>query len=314
MRVGGEVTPDTLAQFDIAVYELTESCIHIMDKDKSSHRGHVCRPAQSRPHLRCPSAGRGAGRRLPAGAGRLHRATLPERDGRSRVFVYDSGEDKPFTAGRYAMPTALIEAAGGTNIMDDVRIELGRDRLGAGHRAQSRGRSSSSIMAKSPPSRRSRLHDEPTRPSRTSTAVINDRFVVLEYVEATPGPRNIAAVQALAAAFADLLTGHGRTTISPPSSAPASTHGPHRSHRRRAGALLLVVTHGRRASPSGAVAIPRRRLWRMIVANRWCRAGFAPGLVGGREKHRLGGARCRAPSWAPLSGPAWRWWARHCSR
>jgi iron complex transport system substrate-binding protein len=30
-----------------------------------------------------------------------------------KVFVYDSGEDKPFTSGRYAMPTAIIEAAGG---------------------------------------------------------------------------------------------------------------------------------------------------------------------------------------------------------
>ena len=28
-------------------------------------------------------------------------------------------KDVPFTAGRYAMPTALIEAAGGKNIMDD---------------------------------------------------------------------------------------------------------------------------------------------------------------------------------------------------
>ena len=36
-----------------------------------------------------------------------------------RVFVYDSGESAPFTAARYAMPTALIEAAGGLNIMDD---------------------------------------------------------------------------------------------------------------------------------------------------------------------------------------------------
>ena len=34
-------------------------------------------------------------------------------------------------------------------------------------------------------------------------AVINDRFVVLEYVEATPGPRNIAAVEKLVAGFAD---------------------------------------------------------------------------------------------------------------
>ena len=32
-------------------------------------------------------------------------------------------------------------------------------------------------------------------------AVKNDRFVVLEYVEATPGPRNIAAVRKLAKAF-----------------------------------------------------------------------------------------------------------------
>jgi iron complex transport system substrate-binding protein len=29
----------------------------------------------------------------------------------------------------------------------------------------------------------------------------NDRFVVLEYVAATPGPRNINAIKALAAAF-----------------------------------------------------------------------------------------------------------------
>ena len=29
-----------------------------------------------------------------------------------RVFVYDSGEDAPFTAGLYAMPTALIEVSG----------------------------------------------------------------------------------------------------------------------------------------------------------------------------------------------------------
>ena len=34
MKVGGEVTPETLEPFDIKVYELTESCIHIMSKAK----------------------------------------------------------------------------------------------------------------------------------------------------------------------------------------------------------------------------------------------------------------------------------------
>ncbi|MCP4825694.1 MAG: iron ABC transporter substrate-binding protein, partial [Shimia sp.] len=36
MKVGGEVTPETLAPFDIKVYELTESCIHIGEKDAAS--------------------------------------------------------------------------------------------------------------------------------------------------------------------------------------------------------------------------------------------------------------------------------------
>ena len=42
-----------------------------------------------------------------------------------RVFVYDSGEDTPFTAGFYAMPTALIEASGGINIMNDFKKSWG---------------------------------------------------------------------------------------------------------------------------------------------------------------------------------------------
>lgn len=46
-----------------------------------------------------------------------------------KVFVYDSGEDKPFTSGKYAMPTAMIEAAGGK--MQWRRwIPVGERRLG----------------------------------------------------------------------------------------------------------------------------------------------------------------------------------------
>ena len=36
MKVGGEVTPETLEPFGVQVYELTESCTHIMDKEKAS--------------------------------------------------------------------------------------------------------------------------------------------------------------------------------------------------------------------------------------------------------------------------------------
>ena len=45
--------------------------------------------------------------------------------GITRVFVYDSGTDQPFTAGKFAMPTALIDAAGGRNVLDDRAMSWG---------------------------------------------------------------------------------------------------------------------------------------------------------------------------------------------
>ncbi len=42
-----------------------------------------------------------------------------------RVFVYNNGEDVPVTADRYAMPNALIDDAGGINIMDNYQDKLG---------------------------------------------------------------------------------------------------------------------------------------------------------------------------------------------
>ena len=119
MKVGGEVTPETLAPLGIKVYELTESCIHIMKKDKASfadffndidNLGRIFGVADR------------AGQLVAGYKARLAEieAGIDPKAAQPRVFVYDSGTDKPFTAGGYAMPTALIEAAGGKNVMDDV--------------------------------------------------------------------------------------------------------------------------------------------------------------------------------------------------
>ncbi|MDN3024024.1 ABC transporter substrate-binding protein [Streptomyces sp. S.PB5] len=40
---------------------------------------------------------------------------------RPTVFLYDSGQDQPFTSGRYAAPDQIISEAGGTNVMHDVQ-------------------------------------------------------------------------------------------------------------------------------------------------------------------------------------------------
>src|SRR3546814_9702377 len=53
-----------------------------------------------------------------------------------RVFLYDSGEDRAMTSGRLGMPQALIDAAGGRNILDDVQTSWTRvnwEKIGRAH-------------------------------------------------------------------------------------------------------------------------------------------------------------------------------------
>ena len=198
MKVGGEVTPETLAPYGIQVYELTESCIHIMQKDKASmedmyadilNLGTIFGVSDRAETLVAGWRAELAG----DVAGLTPLATPP------RVFVYDSGEDAVFTAGRYAMPTALIEAAGGVNIMDD--LEKGWAEIGW-----------EPVIERNPEVVVIVNYGDVTADQKIAfmkgnagfagiDAVRNDRFVVLDYVEATPGPRNVAAVRTLAEAF-----------------------------------------------------------------------------------------------------------------
>ncbi|WP_436397666.1 ABC transporter substrate-binding protein [Roseobacter sp. S98] len=197
MKVGGEVTPETLAPFGISVYELMESCTHIMDKEKASIDDmyadlmNLGRIFDVEEHAQALVDGYRA--ELAAFTGSLRTGEAP------RVFVYDSGEDAPFTAGRYAMPTALIEAAGGVNIMDDFEkswatvtweevVERDPEVIMIVNYGEVTAEQKRDFMMSNPA-------------FAQLDAVKNDRFVTLEYVEATPGPRNIQAVKTLADAF-----------------------------------------------------------------------------------------------------------------
>jgi iron complex transport system substrate-binding protein len=206
LKVGGAVTPQTLEPFGIKVYELTESCIHIMGKSKVTMEdmyadilalGQIFGVAERAEALV-------AGYRATVAA---TLENLPKDGARPRVFVYDSGEDKPFTAGRYAMPTALIEAAGGSNIMDDIDkswttvawepvIERNPDMVVIVDYGDVTAEQKMDFMRNNPA-----LKD--------IAAVKANRFVVLPYAQATPGPRNVAAVKVLAEAFHREVPGSG---------------------------------------------------------------------------------------------------------
>ncbi len=197
MKVGGEVTPETLEPFGIKVYELTESCTHIMKKDKASIEDM---------YNDLLNLGRIFGEEERAANIILEYRTelLEETKGLDvsnpvRVFVYDSGEDTPFTAGLYAMPTALIEAAGGTNIMNDFQKSWGTVTWEA---VIDRNPEVIVIVNYGSVTAAQKRDFMMSNPAFASIdAVKNDRFVTLEYVEATPGPRNINAVKTLINAF-----------------------------------------------------------------------------------------------------------------
>ena len=197
MKVGGEVTPETLEPFGVKVYELTESCTHIMKKGKASiddmyddllNLGAIFDVEDTAKNLV-----------------NNYKAELKsfkddlETGEPVRAFVYDSGEDTPFTAGLYAMPTALIEAAGGVNVMNGFEKSWGTVTW-------------EEVVAQNPEvivivnyvsvtaeQKRAFMMSNPA--FANIAAVKNDRFVTLEYVEATPGPRNIKAIKTLAKSF-----------------------------------------------------------------------------------------------------------------
>lgn len=198
MKVGGEVTPDTLAPFGIDVYELTESCIHIGEKPKVSmedmyndllNLGKIFGVEDRAEDLV-------AGYKAELAD---FKKVLTTGNAPLRVFVYDSGEDTPFTAGRYAMPTAMIEAAGGKNIVDD----LDKSWATVGWETVVERNPEVIVIVNygdvTAEQKRAFMMENPA--FANLDAVKNDRFVVLEYVEATPGPRNIKAIKKLANAF-----------------------------------------------------------------------------------------------------------------
>jgi len=197
MKVGGEVTPETLEPFGVKVYELTESCTHIMKKGKASIDDMYADLLNLGSIFNVEDRAKNLVNDYKAEL-KSFKSNL-ETGEPVRAFVYDSGEDTPFTAGLYAMPTALIEAAGGVNVMNDFEKSWGTVTW-------------EEVVAQNPEviiivnygsvtadQKRAFMMSNPA--FANIEAVKNDRFVTLEYVEATPGPRNIKAIKTLAKAF-----------------------------------------------------------------------------------------------------------------
>lgn len=200
MNPGGPVTPASLERFGIRTYELSESCSDVMRRPPASfddvyrdltNLGRIfgvdARAAQVVGAMR---ARIDAVRRALAGAGAARGKAPP------RVFVYDSGTDKPLTAGALAMPNALIAAAGGRNVMDDVPrswTQVGWESVVA------RNPQAIVIVDYSAVTAEQKKRFLLSQPALAQVDAIRARrFIVIPYDAATPGVENATAVETIA--------------------------------------------------------------------------------------------------------------------
>ncbi|CAI1857006.1 Vitamin B12-binding protein precursor [Serratia quinivorans] len=197
----GDVTPQALAKFNIKTLILSESCIHV-----DSHRPRASLDLLYDDMIRLGKVfgKQEAAETLVSGwkqqVSEIQRKIATQKP--IKVFLYDSGEDKPYTSGAYAMPTAIIEAAGAKNVMDSLNTSWATTNW-------------ESVAASEPEfiilvdyqtettgdidQRQLFLEQHPLM--KHTRAVLHHRYLKLKYQELTPGPVNIDAIHKLAHAL-----------------------------------------------------------------------------------------------------------------
>ncbi|MFE6222739.1 MULTISPECIES: ABC transporter substrate-binding protein [unclassified Streptomyces] len=124
-------------------------------------------------------------------------ATALKGADRPRVFLYDDGQDKPLTSGRYAGPHDIITKAGGDHVMKDLAdswatvgwetvVERDPEVIVINDYGDTSAEQKRRFLKSYPP-------------LAGVSAVKNDRIVVLDYAELVESPRNPAAIASLAA-------------------------------------------------------------------------------------------------------------------
>lgn len=196
MRVGGDLTPQTLQPLGINVYELTESCAFVMKRPAATLEDTYNDLRNLGKIFDVQDRANALITQMQAQVDEV-RKDLPAD--KPRVFLYDSGEDRAMTSGRLGMPQALIDAAGGRNILDDVESSWTRVNW-------------ETVVERNPQVIVIVDYGEVTAEQKEQfllnnkalqsvDAIKNQRFIVIPYVQATPGIDNVLAVETLAKGF-----------------------------------------------------------------------------------------------------------------
>jgi iron complex transport system substrate-binding protein len=196
MRVGGDLTPQTLQPLGINVYELTESCAFVMKRPPASLEDTYNDLRNLGKIFDVQDRANALITQMQAQVAEVRKGLPADKP---RVFLYDSGEDRAMTSGRLGMPQALIDAAGGRNILDDVEASWTRVNW-------------EDVVERNPQVIVIVDYGEVTAEQKEQfllsnkalqsvDAIKNQRFIVIPYVQATPGIDNVLAVETLAKGF-----------------------------------------------------------------------------------------------------------------
>ena len=196
MRVGGDLTPQTLQPLGINVYELTESCAFVMKRPPATLEDTYNDLRNLGKIFDVQDRARAVIADMQAKIADIQKNPPANKP---RVFLYDSGEDRAMTSGRLGMPQALIDAAGGRNVLDDVDASWTRVNW-------------ENVVERNPQvivivdygevtAEQKILFLRNNKALQSVDAIKHQRFVVIPYVQATPGIDNVLAVETLAKGF-----------------------------------------------------------------------------------------------------------------
>jgi iron complex transport system substrate-binding protein len=194
------LTPDELHKAGIDTYLLTESC---RNARTSTSRGIM--PPLDALYTDLENLGRIFGvekraqkliKQYRATVADVH-AQAPKSADRPSVFLYDSGQDQPFTSGRYAAPEQIISEAGGVNILHDLKdswTTVGWETVVK--------RSPDVIVINdygSTSAEQKKKFLLSYRPLRNVSAIKHQRIYTLDYADLVESPRNPSAIERLGA-------------------------------------------------------------------------------------------------------------------
>ncbi|MEX0277858.1 MAG: ABC transporter substrate-binding protein [Ruegeria sp.] len=199
MKPGGDVTPDTLEPFGIKTMILTESCVHL-DKDRPEASmdllfDDVLRLGKVM-HVEDKAEALVSGWKDELSAIEAQTADLSK----PRVFLLDGPADAPFTAGKFAIPDAMIAAAGGENVTHDMDTSWGRSSWEAVAASNPEFLVLLDYQTGNGAEDTFKFLQEHPVMSQTD-AVKNEHWIGLRYEELTPGPANIEAISKMAKAM-----------------------------------------------------------------------------------------------------------------